>query len=42
MITFAEAVSRFLRQEQQAVEQDARSIEAISPYRQDKPPEQGK
>lgn len=39
---FAEAVSRFLRQEQQAVEQDARSIEAISPYRQDKPPERGK
>lgn len=32
---FAEAVSRFLRQEQQAVEQDTRSIEEISPYRQD-------
>ena len=39
---FAEAVSHFLRQEQKAVEQDARSIEAISPYRQDKPPERGK
>lgn len=32
---FAEAIGRFLRQEQQAVEQDARSIEEISPYRQD-------
>ena len=39
---FSEAVSRFLRQEQQAVEDDARSIEAISPYRQDSSPQQGK
>lgn len=31
---FADAIGRFLRQEQQDVEQDARSIEEISPYRQ--------
>ena len=32
---FSEAVSRFLSQEQAAVEQDARSIDKISPYRRD-------
>ena len=32
---FSEAVSRFLIQEQAAVEQDARSIDKISPYRRD-------
>ena len=32
---FSEAVSYFLRQEQAAVEEDARSIDAVSPYRRD-------
>ena len=32
---FSEAVSRFLIQEQAAVEEDARSIDKISPYRRD-------
>ena len=31
---FSDAVSRFLRQEQTAVEDEARAIEALSPYRQ--------
>ena len=31
---FSDAVSRFLRQEQAAVEDEARAIEALSPYRQ--------
>ena len=32
---FSEAVSRFLRKEQAAIEEDARSIDEISPYRRD-------
>ena len=32
---FSEAVSHFLRQEQAAIEEDARSIDEISPYRSD-------
>ena len=32
---FSEAVSYFLRQERAAVEEDARSIDAVSPYRRD-------
>ena len=32
---FSEAVSYFLRQEQAAIEEDARSIDAVSPYRRD-------
>ena len=38
---FSDAVSRFLRQEQTAVEDEARAIEALSPYRQNNASEKG-